>query len=109
MTNENFIKTLIENQDFSKKLTELYNEVYSEQIKMKRNRNQTANFYSGFNKARDKMIKYLFNENKTYHFMDFVPIEKYNYLVDEIGLYVNGLKFANEFSKIISHHDQFKY
>lgn len=90
---ETLIKLLAENDEIAKKIKVLYNEVRKEEIIMNRKRNSgEVNIYKDYNKARDKMIKYLFKLNKKYHFMDYVTIYEYKYVIDSIKSLIISLE-----------------
>lgn len=103
--NENFITALLENEDFAQELSKLFSRVHFEQINIQRKQNRNSKFFSDYNKVRNEMIHYLFTQNCKYHFMGYVPLYKYNYLVSEIETYVYGLRISDELSNMMNHYE----
>jgi len=101
ITNEYFIKALLNDEEFSEKLIILYDELYLEKIKIKEIRDRQEKIHKSFNQVRNKIIKYLFTMNCKYNFMSFLPIERYNYFISEVESYVYGLRIVNELGKLM--------
>ncbi|WP_373266213.1 hypothetical protein [Hungatella hathewayi] len=94
ITNEEvFLKLLSDNDEIVKTLKYLYDDVRKEEANMNRKKSRgESDIYKDYNKARDKMIKYLFKLNKQYHFMDYVTVYDYKRLIYSVGSLIIGLK-----------------
>lgn len=96
-TNEEvLIRLLSENDDIAKTLKELYDDVKKEEVNLYRKKMRHERIvYKDYNRARDKMIKYLFKLNKTYHFMEYVTVYDYPNVIDSIKLLIISLEMLN--------------
>lgn len=94
ITNEEvLIKLLSDNDEIAKTLKNLYDEVRKEEANMNRKKFRgEVDIYKDYNKARDKMIKYLFKLNKQYHFMDYVSVYDYKKLINSVKSLIIGLE-----------------
>lgn len=96
-TNEEvLINLLSSNEDIAKTLKGLCDEIRKqESIVYRKKMHGEKNIYKDYNKARDKMIKYLFKLNKKYHFMDYVTVYDYSNLIISIDSFVLSLEIFN--------------
>lgn len=96
-TNEKvLIELLSSNEEIAKTLKELYDDVKKEEaIIYRKKKRGVGSIYKDYNRARDKMIKYLFKLNKKYHFMDFVTIYDYPNIINSIELLIISLEMFN--------------
>lgn len=96
-TNEEvLIRLLSENDDIAKTLKELYDDVKKEDANLYRKKMRHERIvYKDYNKARDKMIKYLFKLNRKYHFMAHVTIYDYPSIISSIESLIISLEMFN--------------
>ena len=96
-TNEEvLIRLLSENDDIAKTLKELYDDVKKEEANLYRKKMHHERIvYKDYNKARDKMIKYLFKLNRKYHFMAHVTIYDYPSIISSIESLIISLEMFN--------------
>ena len=96
-TNEEvLIRLLSENDDIAKTLKELYDDVKKEEANLYRKKMRHERIvYKDYNKARDKMINYLFKLNRKYHFMAHVTVYDYPSVISSIESLIISLEMFN--------------
>ena len=93
---EAIIKLLSSNDEIAKTLKDLYDDVKKEEKNLYRKKKRgERTIYKDYNKARDKMMKYLFKLNKKYHFMDFVTVYDYPNVISSIKTLIISLEIFN--------------
>lgn len=96
-TNEDvLIRLLSENDDIAKTLKELYDDVKKEEAILYRKKMRHERIiYKDYNRARDKMIKYLFKLNRKHQFMAHVTIYDYPSIISSIESLIISLEMFN--------------